>query len=129
MDYGIECMAILHSQTRCHMMKFNNLGHEKTCLRASDQICHKPSCTASKDGFRLEILDLGSREIVLSQKQRCCQISCAVTTQLICAFVFTYAKRRFSHDLAHLIFEKKSLSSMYDLSCPKLPCLSPHPFL
>ena len=28
-------------------------------------------------------------------------ISCAVTAQLICAFVFTYAKFRFSHDAAH----------------------------
>ena len=29
-------------------------------------------------------------------------ISCAVTVQLICAFVFAYAKSRFSHDLAHV---------------------------
>ena len=30
-------------------------------------------------------------------------ISCAVTVQLICAFVFAYAKRWFSHDAAHFI--------------------------
>ena len=30
-------------------------------------------------------------------------ISCVATTQLIYAFVFTYAKNRFSHDAAHLI--------------------------
>ena len=29
-------------------------------------------------------------------------ISFAVTTKLICVFVFTYAKSRFSHDEAHL---------------------------
>ena len=29
-------------------------------------------------------------------------ISCAVTAQLICAFVFAYAKSRFSHDAAYL---------------------------
>ena len=29
-------------------------------------------------------------------------ISCAVTAQLICAFVFAYAKSRFSHDVAHI---------------------------
>ena len=29
-------------------------------------------------------------------------ISCAVTTQLICGFVFAYAKSLFSHDAAHL---------------------------
>ena len=28
-------------------------------------------------------------------------ISCAVTGQLICVFVFPYAKNRFSHDAAH----------------------------
>ena len=32
------------------------------------------------------------------------QISCAVTAQLICAFVFTFAKGRFSHDAAHICF-------------------------
>ena len=30
-------------------------------------------------------------------------ISCAVTGQLICVFVFAYAKSRFSHNEAHLI--------------------------
>ena len=28
-------------------------------------------------------------------------ISCAVTSKLICVFVFAYAKIRFSHDAAH----------------------------
>ena len=30
-------------------------------------------------------------------------ISCAVTAQLICGFVFVYAYGRFSHDAAHLV--------------------------
>ena len=30
-------------------------------------------------------------------------ISCAVSLQLICVFVFTYAKSRFSHDAAHIV--------------------------
>ena len=30
-------------------------------------------------------------------------ISCAVTVQLICVFVFAYAKSRFSHNKAHMI--------------------------
>ena len=29
-------------------------------------------------------------------------ISCVVTAQLICAFVFAYAKSRFSHEAAHM---------------------------
>ena len=31
------------------------------------------------------------------------QISCAITAQLICVFVFAYAKHWFSHDVAHII--------------------------
>ena len=30
-------------------------------------------------------------------------ISCTFTAQLICGFVFAYAKSRFSHDAAHFI--------------------------
>ena len=30
-------------------------------------------------------------------------ISCAVTAQLICVFVFAYAKSQFSHDEAHIL--------------------------
>ena len=32
-------------------------------------------------------------------------ISFAVTAKLICVFVFAYAKCRFSHNEAHMIFE------------------------
>ena len=44
----------------------------------------------------LKILDLDSRGIVLTKAL----ISCTVTVQLICIFVFTYAKSRFSHNPA-----------------------------
>ena len=46
--------------------------HEKTNILVSDVVRHKPDCTATKDGYRLEISDLGSRGIVLSmlRKQR-----------------------------------------------------------
>ena len=32
-------------------------------------------------------------------------ISCTVTAQLICVFVFSYAKTRFSHNAAHMASE------------------------
>ena len=32
-------------------------------------------------------------------------ISCAVTAQLICAFVFAYAKSRFSQNEAHVVVQ------------------------
>ena len=39
---------------------------EKTNVLVSDQVRHKPGCTATEDGYMLEISDLGSRGIVLS---------------------------------------------------------------
>ena len=41
--------------------------HEKTSNVDSDQVWHKPGCTATGDGRKLEILDLASRGIVLSK--------------------------------------------------------------
>ena len=54
--------------------KISELCLDKTDFKVSDQVRHKPSCTA-RDGYRLEISDLGSRGI--------------------CTFVFAYAKRPF----------------------------------
>ena len=39
---------------------------EKTNNLGSDQVRHKLACTVTEDGWRLEILDLESRGIVLS---------------------------------------------------------------
>ena len=36
----------------------------------SDLVRHKPGCTATEDGYRLEISDLGSRGIVVSVKRK-----------------------------------------------------------
>ena len=40
--------------------------HEKTNVLVSDLIRHKPGCTATENGWRLEILDFERRKIVLS---------------------------------------------------------------
>ena len=37
-------------------------------------------------------------------------ISCAITAQLICVFVFASAKSRFSHNEAHTILAVKSVN-------------------
>ena len=42
------------------------LVREKTNNLGSDQARHKPGCTVTEDGYRLEILDLESRGTVLS---------------------------------------------------------------
>ena len=38
----------------------------KPVFGVSDQVRHKPGCAATEDSYRLEILDLGRRGIVLS---------------------------------------------------------------
>ena len=40
--------------------------HEKTNNVVSKQVRHKPAYTGTEDGYRLEILDLESRVILLS---------------------------------------------------------------
>ena len=67
----------------------------KPVFGVSDQVRHKPGCTTTEDAERLEISDLGSRGIAKTKAL----ISCAVTAQLICVFVFAYAKSRFSHNV------------------------------
>ena len=42
------------------------LGHNKPEFVVSDQVRHKPSCTATEESQRLEIYHLESRGIVLS---------------------------------------------------------------
>ena len=51
-------------------------------------------CTATEDGWRLEISDL-ERDLTIYVAKTKVLISCAVTAQLICVFVFAYAKAGF----------------------------------
>ena len=48
----------------------------------------------------------------------------AVTVQLICAFVFAYAKSRFSHDVAHLIKSIMALTQIIVQICNLLHFLA-----
>ena len=81
-------------------------GVRKPVFGVSDQVRHKPGCTG--DTRWLE-----ARNFVFRKKRDCtiyvaktkALISCAVTAQLICAFVFVYAKSRFSDDTAKLILK------------------------
>ena len=45
----------------------NEPRREKTNILVSDLVRHKPGCTATEDGQRLEISDLESRGIILSK--------------------------------------------------------------
>ena len=53
-------------------VKMNEPCHEKTNVLVSDLVRHKPGCTATEDGYRLEISDLERRGVILSmlRKQR-----------------------------------------------------------
>ena len=69
-----------------------------------DQVRHKPHCKSTEGGEKLEILDLEKKDTCSSiyVAKTKAQISCAVSAQLICTFVFADAKRRFSHDPTQL---------------------------
>ena len=86
----------------------------KPTIWDSDQVSHKPCCTSTEDGKRLEILDLEIRGIVL---QCICivktkvLISFAVTVKLTCAFVFAYADLvGFPHGAAHFLILEGTIS-------------------
>ena len=75
----------------------------KPTIWVYNQARHKPGCTVTEDGYRLEILDLERYRTIRVAKTQAL-ISCTVTAQLICAFVFAYADCWFSHAQAHFPF-------------------------
>ena len=72
----------------------------KSTIWVSYQVRHKPACTVSENTEKLEILDLSRRGIVAKTNAL---ISCALTAQLICAFVFAQANCWFSDAVDHFI--------------------------
>ena len=71
-----------------------------------NQVRHKPGCTATVDGYRLEISNLEVEGVYyLTVAKTTVLISCAVTVQLICVLVFTYmyTKNRVLHDTTQFI--------------------------
>ena len=66
--YSIKFSMSEHPKYYCNHLKIqtNELRLEKTNVLVSDLVRHKPGCTATEDGYRLEISDLESIGIVLS---------------------------------------------------------------
>ena len=66
---GLQCLCLTGysatGATNCDPVGMY-LVREKQNNMGSDQVRHKPACTVTEDGERLEILDLESRGIVLS---------------------------------------------------------------
>ena len=65
---AITCISTSSGGTTVRLIRSNNMSRvmRKPVFGVSDQVQHKPGCTVTEDGWRLEILDLGSRGIVLS---------------------------------------------------------------
>ena len=86
----------------------------KPVFGVSDQVRHKPGYTTTKGSERLEISDLDRRGIVLSGHvaKTKALISFAVTAKLFCVFLFAYARSRFSHVAAHLMFLYKNTTML-----------------
>ena len=74
----------------------------KPVFGVSDQVGYKPDCAATEDGFGFrKKRDCTTGICVVKTKAL---IRCAVTAQLICGFDFTYAKSRFSHNEAQIMY-------------------------
>ena len=71
----------------------------KQVFGVSDQVGHKPDCAATEDCFGF----WKKRDCTICVAKTKALIRCAVTAQLICGFVFTYAKSRFSHNEAQIM--------------------------
>ena len=70
----------------------------KPVFGVTDKDPHKPGCTATEDGRRFEMLDLGCRESVVSMLHK----TKALKARTSSAHVFAYAKSMFSHGEANI---------------------------
>ena len=78
-----------------------SLDARKPVFAVSYQVRHKRVCAVSENGQKLGFRK--KRNFTIRVVKPKALISFAVTANLICAFVFAYAKFRFSHDAAHII--------------------------
>ena len=84
-------------------MKSYESSREKTNNVVFEQVRRKLSC--DKHRRWLEAVNFGFRKqmnCTIRAAKTKALISCAVTAQLICAFVFAYAECLFPHDAAHI---------------------------
>ena len=66
--------------------------HEKTNNVVSDQVWHKPRCTATGDGWRIEILYLVKKGIVLSKERKQRHWSASRLPRSLSASLFSHMK-------------------------------------
>ena len=64
-EYNTSIFAMETMHEHVIILKMS-LVLRKPVFGVSDHVWHKPGCTATEDGYKLEISDLGRRGIVLS---------------------------------------------------------------
>ena len=67
-----------------------------------DQVRHKPGCTITEDGLRLE--GVRSREVVLSMWRKNKGANIPTADRDLCFCI--HAKSRFSHGVAHMVYKR-----------------------
>ena len=75
---------------------------EKTNDLGSDQVRHKPCCTITEGRNLKFFAGFKKRNCTIRVAKTKALISCAVTAQLICGFVFAYADCWFSGATANI---------------------------
>ena len=75
----------------------------KPVLGVSNQVRHKSAVYSQKMAGSLKISFGKKRDCTICVAKTKALISCAVTAQLICTFVFSYAISMFSHDAAQIM--------------------------
>ena len=72
----------------------------KPAFRVSEQVTHKQGCTATANGYRVEISDVGGLYYPCSENKGADQLRDYREADL--RLCFAYAKSRFSHTEAHI---------------------------
>ena len=86
-------------------------------LGVSDQVRHKPGCTARENGYRLEISDLGRRCIYYpcSKNKGADQLRGHREADL--RLKFRICDNRFSHDAAQILLMKQIAILIHYVQC------------
>ena len=100
----LQLDGAMHKQqtlfSNAHCIQKLSLVVRKPIFGVSDQVGHKPDCAATEDGFGFR----KKRDCTICVAKTKALIRCAVTAQLICGFVFAYAKSRVSHNEAQIMY-------------------------
>ena len=92
---------------------FSQPRHDKTCLRGFRPGATQTGLYSHRRWLEALYFGFGKKmDCTICVTKTKTLISCAVTAQLICTFVFAYAKSRFSHDAAYFFID---VPTAYDI--------------